>query len=76
MKQISKKIYDIFENFDGHLEIVNFEGHRTILRISNSSNRILRKISYKNGLVPILYKKCSPGEFFGGPRSRLALLLQ
>ena len=36
MKHILKKIYNIFENFDGHLEIVNFEGHRTIFRISNS----------------------------------------
>ena len=60
-----EKILNIFEKSDGHLEIVNFKGHRTILRKSNSWNRILRKISYKNGLVPILYKKCSPGEFYG-----------
>ena len=36
LKHILMKIYNIFENFDGHLEIVNFEGHRTIFRISNS----------------------------------------
>ena len=80
MKHILMKIYNIFENFDGHLEIVNFEGHRTIFRISNSSNQILRKISYKNEYVYILYRKCSPGEIFDhflglGLQTKLPLMM-
>ena len=43
--------------------MVHFEGLRMIFRMANSSNRILRKISYKNDWVPNLYKFCSPGPF-------------
>ena len=76
MKQILKKIYNIFENFDGHLEIVNFEGHRTFFRMSNSSNRILRKISYKNEYVSIPYRKCSPGTLLSEMAYRLGVKLR